>query len=129
MSYPYPLVVFDLDGTLVDSSGDLTDAVNHKLAFAGRPLLGVEQVKTMVGGGAKHMLSQGLEATGGSSPETFRPLYKRMLAYYGEHLSVHTRPFPGVVAALDQLDAMGVTVAIGSALVLTRCTLSRLKAS
>ncbi|MGC8059565.1 HAD hydrolase-like protein, partial [Salmonella enterica] len=59
-----------------------------------------------------HMLSQGLEATGGSSPETFRPLYKRMLAYYGEHLSVHTRPFPGVVAALDQLDAMGVTVAI-----------------
>ena len=108
----FSIVGFDLDGTLVDSSGDLTDAVNHTLAFAGRPLLTVEQVKTMVGGGAKHMLSQGLEATGGSSPETFRPLYKRMLAYYGEHLSVHTRPFPGVVAALDQLDAMGVTVAI-----------------
>ena len=61
----FSIVGFDLDGTLVDSSGDLTDAVNHTLAFAGRPLLTVEQVKTMVGGGAKHMLSQGLEATGG----------------------------------------------------------------
>ncbi|WP_404369938.1 HAD hydrolase-like protein [Sphingomonas sp. MMS24-J45] len=108
----FQIVGFDLDGTLVDSSGDLTAAVNDTLAFAGRPLLTVEQVKTMVGGGAKHMLSQGLEATGGCTPEEFRPLYKRMLAYYGEHVSVRTRPFPGVLAALDQLDAMGIKSAI-----------------
>ena len=108
----FELVGFDLDGTLVDSSGDLTAAVNDTLAFAGRPLLTVEQVKTMVGGGAKHMLAQGLEATGGCTPDEFRPLYKRMLAYYGEHVSVHTRPFPGALAALDQLDAMGIRTAI-----------------
>ena len=108
----FEIVGFDLDGTLVDSSGDLTAAVNDTLAFAGRPLLTIDHVKTMVGGGAKHMLAQGLEATGGSTPEAFRPLYKRMLAYYAEHLSVHTRPFPGVIEALDRLDALGVKSAV-----------------
>lgn len=108
----FEIVGFDLDGTLVDSSGDLTAAVNDTLAFAGRPLLTIEQVKTMVGGGAKHMLAQGLDATGGCTPEEFRPLYKRMLAYYSAHLSVHTRPFPGVIAALDQLDALGIKSAV-----------------
>lgn len=108
----FRIVGFDLDGTLVDSSGDLTAAVNHALAFAQRPLLTVEQVKTMVGGGAKHMLAQGLEATGGCDPQAFRPLYKRMLAYYADHLSVHTRPFPGAIAALDRLDALDIKVAV-----------------
>ncbi|WP_353203504.1 HAD hydrolase-like protein [Sphingomonas sp.] len=108
----FEIVGFDLDGTLVDSSGDLTAAVNDTLAFAGRPLLSIAQVKTMVGGGAKHMLAQGLDATGGCTPDEFRPLYKRMLAYYAAHLSVHTRPFPGVLAALDQLDALGIKSAV-----------------
>ncbi len=108
----FEIVGFDLDGTLVDSSGDLTAAVNDTLNFARRPLLTIDQVKTMVGGGAKHMLSQGLEATGGCTAEEFRPLYKRMLAYYAAHLSVHTRPFPGVLAALDQLDARGIKSAV-----------------
>ncbi|WP_010187084.1 HAD-IA family hydrolase [Sphingomonas sp. PAMC 26605] len=108
----FQIVGFDLDGTLVDSSGDLTAAVNDALASAGRPLLTVAQVRTMVGGGAKHMLAQGLEATGGCTPEEFRPIYKRMLAYYAAHISVHTRPFPGVIAALDQLDARGIKSAV-----------------
>lgn len=108
----FQLVGFDLDGTLVDSSGDLTAAVNDALASAGRPLLTVAQVRTMVGGGAKHMLAQGLEATGGCTPEEFRPIYKRMLAYYAAHISVHTRPFPGVMDALDQLDARGIKSAV-----------------
>lgn len=108
----FDIVGFDLDGTLVDSSADLAAAVNDTLAFAGRPLLSVEKVMTMVGGGAKHMLAQGLEATGGCTPEEFRPLYKRMLAYYAEHLSVHTRPFPGAVAALDRLTALGIKTAV-----------------
>lgn len=108
----FEIVGFDLDGTLVDSSGDLTAAVNDTLAAAGRAPLTVAQVKTMVGGGAKHMLKQGLEATGGIDEDAFRPLYKRMLAYYGDHLSVHTRPFPGAIAALDALAERGVRVAV-----------------
>ena len=108
----FDIVGFDLDGTLVDSSGDLTAAVNDTLASVGRAPLTIAQVKTMVGGGAKHMLTQGLDATGGIEANAFRALYKRMLAYYGDHLSVHTRPFPGAVAALDALAERGVRVAV-----------------
>ena len=108
----FDIVGFDLDGTFLDTIGDLRAAVNFTLGEAGRAPLTVEQVKPMIGGGAKHMLSQGLEATGGCDDATFRPLYKRMLAYYDAHIAVHSRPYPGALAALDQLDALGVTVAI-----------------
>jgi phosphoglycolate phosphatase len=106
--FPFDIVGFDLDGTLLDTSGDLTAAVNHTLALAGKPLLSVEEVKPMIGGGAKMMLEHGLKATGGIAEDEFRPLYRAMMAYYTEHISVHTRPFPGAVALLDQLDVMGV---------------------
>jgi phosphoglycolate phosphatase len=109
---PFDILGFDLDGTLLDTSGDLTAAVNHALISAGRPVLTVEQVKTMIGGGAKHMLMQGLEATGGCPPEAFRPLYKRMLDYYEAHLAVHTVPYAGVVETLDRLDALAIKVAV-----------------
>ena len=109
---PFAIVGFDLDGTLIDTSGDLTAAVNHALDHAGRPLLDEAQVKTMVGGGAKHMLAQALEATGGCSEEDFRSHYKRMLAFYGANLSVHSRPFPGALDALDALAEAGVRLGI-----------------
>lgn len=110
--FPFAIVGFDLDGTLVDTAGDLTAAVNCALAAAGRPALGPERVKTMVGGGAKHMLALGLEATGGCSAEEFRRLYKIMLGYYEANVAVHSRPFPGAVDALDALAALGVRTAV-----------------
>lgn len=108
----FDIVGFDLDGTLVDTSGDLTAAVNHALGTAGRALLVQEQVKGMIGGGAKHMLAQALEATGGCSAEDFRSYYKALLAFYGDNLSVHSRPFPGAVDALDALAKRGVRLAV-----------------
>ena len=110
--FPFDIVGFDLDGTLLDTSGDLTAAVNHTLALAGKPLLTIQEVKPMIGGGAKMMLEHGLKASGGIAEEEFRPLYRAMMAYYADHVSVHTRPFPGAVALLDQLDAMGVRYGI-----------------
>jgi phosphoglycolate phosphatase len=110
--FSFDIVGFDLDGTFLDTSGDLTAAVNDTLAFAGRPILTVEQVKPMIGGGAKHMLTLGLEATGGSEPDEFRTLYKRMLGYYEANISVHSRPYPGALDVLDRFDAMGVKAAI-----------------
>jgi phosphoglycolate phosphatase len=82
------------------------------LAFAGRPPLTVEQVKPMIGGGAKHMLSQGLDVTGGCEPDEFRSFYKRMLSHYEAHIAVHSRPYPGAMDALDRFDELGVKVAI-----------------
>jgi len=110
--FPFRIVGFDLDGTLLDTSGDLTAAVNHALADAGRPLLTVEQVKPMIGGGGKHMLAQGMAATGGCELEELDRLFKLLLAYYEANIAVETRPFPGAMAVIDRLDAMGVKAAI-----------------
>ena len=110
--FPFDIIGFDLDGTLVDTSGDLTAAVNHVLDSVGRPLLTQDTVKQHIGGGAKLMLQQGLEATGGIPGDDFKPLYKQMLGYYEANVSVHSRPFDGALALLDELDKMGVRYAV-----------------
>lgn len=110
--FPFAIVGFDLDGTFIDTSGDLTAAVNHALADAGRPLLSVEQVKPMIGGGAKHMLEQGMVATGGCDAVEMRRLYKLLLGYYEANIATHSRPYPGALEALDELGTRGVRVAI-----------------
>jgi phosphoglycolate phosphatase len=110
--FPFDIVGFDLDGTFLDTSMDLAAAVNHALGSAGRALLTVEQVKPMIGGGAKHMLEQGMTATGGCDPEELHELYKLLLAYYEINISVHSQPFPGAMEALDSLVRFGVKVAI-----------------
>jgi phosphoglycolate phosphatase len=112
LKFPFDIIGFDLDGTLVDTSGDLTAAVNHVLESVDRPLLSPETVKQYIGGGAKLMLQQGLEATGGIPDNDFKPLYRQMLAYYEANVSVHSRPFDGALAVLDTLDDMGVRYAV-----------------
>lgn len=112
--FRFDIVGFDLDGTLLDTSGDLAAAVNHALASAGRPALGVAEIKPMIGGGARHMLAQAMAATGGCDDATLDPLLARLLAYYEENISVHTTPYPGCVAALDTLAARGTTLAVAT---------------
>ena len=109
---PFDIVGFDLDGTLLDTSGDLAAAVNHALASANRPLLTVEQVKPMIGGGARHMLAQGMAATGGCDDATLDVLHRRLLDYYEANIAVLTQPYPGTLDALDQLAARGARIAV-----------------
>ncbi|KQS49279.1 MULTISPECIES: HAD family hydrolase [unclassified Sphingomonas] len=110
--FSFDIVGFDLDGTLLDTSGDLAAAVNHALITAGRPALSVEQVKPMIGGGARHMLKQGLTATGGYDEAMLDTLHAKLLAYYEANICVLTKPYPGVIEALDALAANGVTLGI-----------------
>lgn len=109
---PFDIVGFDLDGTLLDTSGDLTAAVNHALASVDRPTLTVEQVKPMIGGGARHMLAQGMAATGGCDDVTLDVLHRRLLAYYEANIAVLTQPYPGTLAALEALAARGARLAV-----------------
>lgn len=111
-NFPFDIVGFDLDGTLFDTSADLAAATNHALALAGRPALSLDTVKSMLGRGAKHMLEQGLEASGGYDAETMARVYPELLDYYDANLTRGTVAFPGLVAALDDLDSRGVKVAI-----------------
>lgn len=110
--FPFRIVGFDLDGTLVDTAGDLTAALNHALSLAARPRLTEDQIRPMVGLGAKHMLEQGLAATGGLEGQDFKSLYRELLSYYEDNIAVHSRPFPGAIAALDRLDSLGVRTAV-----------------
>jgi phosphoglycolate phosphatase len=112
MTFPFAIVGFDLDGTLLDTSGDLAAAVNHALGSAGRPPLTVEQVRPMIGGGSRHMLAQGMAATGGYTDDELDVLQQRLLAFYEANIAVHTRPFPGCLDALDALAERGVALAV-----------------
>ena len=110
--FPFAIVGFDLDGTLLDTSGDLAAAVNYALAQDGRTPLDVATIKPMIGGGARLMLAQGLAATGGSDDALLDRLHRVLLDYYAAHLAVHTVPFPGAIEALDAIEAHGAKVAV-----------------
>ena len=108
----FDIVGFDMDGTLLDTSGDLAAAVNHALESAGRAPLPVDAIKPMIGDGARHMLAQGMAATGGCTDDELDRLHRRLLDYYEAHMVVHTAPYPHALAALDALTARGAKLAI-----------------
>ncbi|NYT39171.1 HAD-IA family hydrolase [Sphingomonas sp. R-74633] len=110
--FPFDIVGFDLDGTLIDTSADLLGATNHALGLARRSLLDSAAVMTMVGRGAKHMLEQALEASGGYDAALMARVYPALLDWYRDHVCDHSRPFPGMIEALDALAARGVTLGI-----------------
>jgi phosphoglycolate phosphatase len=98
---PIQLVVFDLDGTLIDSRRDLADATNALIAELGGDPLSVEAVTAMVGEGAAVLVRRALTAAG-LDPQTPRAL-ERFLAHYDERLTVYTRPYEGLIDALSAL--------------------------
>ncbi|MFS0770736.1 HAD-IA family hydrolase [Sphingomonas sp. 1P08PE] len=110
--FPFAIVGFDMDGTLLDTSGDLAAAVNHALAAAGRPTLPVDRIKPMIGGGARHMLAQGMAQTGGCTDAELDRLHRVLLDFYEANMTVLTAPYPHVLDALDDLAARGVRVAV-----------------
>ncbi|MBC2777318.1 HAD-IA family hydrolase [Parasphingopyxis marina] len=110
--FPFDLVGFDLDGTLLDTSDELTEAVNYTLGRLGRPAFSRDEVKPMIGLGAKHMLKVGLEASGETSDELLYEWLPVLLEFYGDNLGSGSHPYPGLLPAMDRLDAMGVKMAV-----------------
>ncbi|SHM80183.1 phosphoglycolate phosphatase [Roseibium suaedae] len=108
-----PVLVFDLDGTLVSSMDDLTATLNAVLVKAGYQAIAPESVRTMIGHGAKVLLQRGLTANGVDwTEESLAPLYRDFLDYYEANIAVHTRPFPGVIDALESFRAEGWKLAV-----------------
>lgn len=110
--FPFQIVGFDLDGTLLDTLEDLGAAVNHALMSAGRPTIPITEVRYLVGGGAKRMLERALDLTGGIDQAAFEPLYRELLAFYTANIAVHSRLYPGGEAMLDDLASHGVKLAV-----------------
>ncbi len=113
--FPFAIVGFDLDGTLVDSNKDLHPAINHTLAQIGREPISEDRVAHLVGGGSRAMLERAFNTTGGPVGEAeFEQLYAGLLDRYAAHLADQTRPYPGCLEALDALASRGCKLAVAT---------------
>jgi phosphoglycolate phosphatase len=108
-----PTVVFDLDGTLVDTAPDLVATLNVIFAREDLPPVAYEAARNMVGGGARSMIERGLAAEGRklAVAEVDR-LVRDFIDHYAAHIADRSRPFAGLAAALDQLAAGGCRFAV-----------------
>jgi phosphoglycolate phosphatase len=110
---PLPALIFDLDGTLVDTAPDLLEATNAVLAFRGRAPIDLTSLRHMVGFGARSLILQAMEASGVPVDESELPrLLEVFLDHYRDHIADHSRPFPGVAETLRGLQEKGVRLAI-----------------
>jgi phosphoglycolate phosphatase len=105
------LVVFDLDGTLIDSAPDMHRAVNLMLADLGCGALSLPDVRTMVGDGASALIARALAARHCVSADPNAAL-ARFLEHYEADPTTDTRTFPGVPETLERLQAFGLTLAV-----------------
>ncbi|MGE0408592.1 MAG: HAD-IA family hydrolase [Amphiplicatus sp.] len=106
-------IVFDLDGTLVDTAGDLTAAMNHALGEAGLAPAPEARVRHLVGHGARAMLARGFEEHGQKpSREEMDAHLAVFLDYYAAHIADHSRAFPEAVPIIDRLRRAGAKTAI-----------------
>jgi phosphoglycolate phosphatase len=113
MPLPYQAVIFDLDGTLIDSAPDLCAALNLVLAENGRREVGIAEVTLMVGGGLPNLVDLAFRATGEPlAPARLAELAMRYRAVYEDASTVLTRPYPGAVAALEALRDAGAAMGL-----------------
>lgn len=104
-------IIFDLDGTLVDTAPDLIATLNVILGREGFAAVPEDEARTLIGYGAKHMLQRGLALAGHAAGDVDR-MYDDFIAYYADHLADRSRPYPGMEAALDTLAERGCTFAV-----------------
>ena len=106
-------VVFDLDGTLVDTAPDLINALNFVLDREGLPPVPLHSARNMIGAGARRLIERGLELEGRcASFEDVNRLTSDFIDYYAAHIADASRPFEGLEGALDELGALGYRFAV-----------------
>jgi phosphoglycolate phosphatase len=106
-------IVFDLDGTLVDTAPDLINALNVVLDREGLPPVPLHSARTMIGAGARKLIERGLELEGRTaSVEDITRLTGDFIDYYAAHIADASRPFDGLERALDDLSARGYRFAV-----------------
>ena len=107
------IVVFDLDGTLVDTAPDLISALNFVLDREGLPPVPLASARNMIGAGARKMIERGLEVEGrAAGVADIDRLTSDFIDYYADHIADASRPFEGLESALDDLAAQGFRFAV-----------------
>src|SRR3954453_7895437 len=110
---PSPTVVFDLDGTLVDTAPDLISALNFVLVREGLPAVPLKSARNMIGAGARKLIERGLELDGRQAGVAdITRLTNDFIDHYAAHIADESRPFEGLEGALDDLSARGYRFAV-----------------
>jgi phosphoglycolate phosphatase len=108
-----PLLVFDLDGTLAETAGDLIGTLNVILARENLPPVTLADGRMMVGAGARALIREGFAKGGAELPaDKLEHLFHDFLDYYEAHIADHSHLFDGVTACLDQFSAAGWRLAV-----------------
>lgn len=113
------LIIFDLDGTLIDSLDDLTNATNHMLLLLGRAAATREQVRGYVGQGARRLVERAMPD---ATPDEIEQGLSHFLVYNEEHIVDRTRLYPGAMVTLTALHDAGKTLAVVSNKNVALCT-------
>ena len=113
MAMPVEALIFDLDGTLVDTAPDLHAATNHVLATLKRRSITLDEVRAFVGHGARALIARGCEATGEPvDPRAIETLYQEFIIYYSHNIAANSRPYPGLIALLNRAREQGLVMAV-----------------
>ena len=108
----YSTYIFDLDGTLLDTLGDLAASVNYALRSVGLPEHSIDDVRRFVGNGVRLLMVRAIE--GGDSNPRFDEAYATFRSHYMEHGLDTTQPYPGIMELLKELKARGKKIAVVS---------------
>lgn len=111
-SNKYKTVIFDLDGTLLDTLDDLHNAVNHTMDVYGYPRRTREEVRSFVGNGVDKLIE--LCLPGGADDKNLRAAIAEYRRYYNENAQIKTKPYDGVIDVIDKFISMGINVAVVS---------------
>lgn len=110
----YKLVIFDLDGTLLNTIADLSDAVNHALKLRGLPQHSLEEITKMVGHGVRNLITQALPAELRDDQTAIDTILADFTVYYKAHIDAHTQPYPGIQELISMLNSKGIKMAVAS---------------
>ena len=108
----YKAIIWDLDGTLLDTLQDLAGAVNHSLETYGLPVRTKEEIRAIVGRGIRHLVENAVPT--GTDPATTDAVFGEFCTYYAVHSADATAPYAGISAMLGKLSRAGVKMAIVS---------------
>ena len=117
MRFPFRAVLFDLDGTLIDSAVGIAEAVNRTLLALGHAAQDESTVRSWIGDGARLLLRRALDHAGATLPDGdgFEAAYALLMRHYGESLPQQAVAYPGAAQALRDLKAAGARVALPDA--------------
>ncbi len=108
----YDLLVFDMDGTILDTLEDLKNSMNHTLRLHNMPERTLDEIRSFVGNGIRRLIE--LAVVPGTSTEKQDAIYRDYMSYYKEHCADDTKPYDGVINAIRQLRSLGYKTAVVS---------------